>query len=168
MIKFRHSLIFTSMKIKRANEIDIPQIIELLREFAEYENLSDYCEITEEKLLNAMFGERKIVEGLVCFDGETLISYAIFYPSFASFRGERGVYLEDIYIAPTHRGKGIGEAMLKEIARYGKEIGAVRMDFQVLDWNEPAIKFYKKLGAESNADETHFKVSGEAFKNLTE
>ncbi len=156
------------MNIKKASKDDVSKIIELLREFAEYENLSDYCEITEEKLFDAMFGERKIVEGLVCFDGENLVAYAIFYPNFASFRGQRGIYLEDIYLKPECRGKGIGETMLKEIARYGREIGAVRMDFQVLDWNESAIKFYKKLGAEMNTDETHFKFADEAFQNLAE
>jgi GNAT superfamily N-acetyltransferase len=156
------------MKIKKANETDIPQIIRLLREFAEYENLSDYCEVTEEKLLDAIFGTNKIVEGLVCFDDDDLVAYAIFYPSFASFRGQRGIYLEDIYIKPTHRGKGIGKAMLKEIARFGKEIGAVRIDFQVLDWNESAIKFYKKLGAVKDENERHFKFTDEAFKNLAE
>jgi ribosomal protein S18 acetylase RimI-like enzyme len=159
---------FNFMNIKKASESDVSKIIELLREFAEYENLSDSFEITEEKLFDAMFGERKIVEGLVCFDGENLVAYAIFYPNFASFRGQRGVYLEDIYLKPECRGKKIGAAMLKEIARYGREIGAVRMDFQVLDRNESAIKFYKKLGAVKDEAERHFKFTDEAFQNLTE
>jgi ribosomal protein S18 acetylase RimI-like enzyme len=156
------------MNIKKAIETDVSQIIKLIRDFAEYEKLSEFCEITEEKLFDAMFGERKIVEGLVCFDGENLVAYAIFYPNFASFRGQRGVYLEDIYLKPECRGKKIGEAMLKEIARYGKEIGAVRIDFQVLDWNESAIKFYKKLGALKDEDERHFKFTDAAFQNLAE
>ena len=168
--KFRHIFFFQyncmNFNIKKAVENDIPQIIALLQEFAEYENLREYCEITEEKLFDAMFGEQKIVDGLVCFDREELIAYAIFYPNFSSFRGERGIYLEDIYIKSAYRAKGIGEAMLREIARLGAEKGAVRMDFQVLNWNSPAVKFYKKLGAQINEDENHFKFAGEAFQNL--
>jgi ribosomal protein S18 acetylase RimI-like enzyme len=156
-----------NLKIVKAAETDVSQIIELLREFAEFENLSEYCETTEDKLRDAMFGAKAFVEGLVAFDGETPIGYAIFYPNFASFRGQRGVYLEDIFIKPDYRGKGIGEAMLKEIARSGARSGAVRMDFQVLDWNESAIKFYEKLGGEMDASERHFKFTDEAFLNLT-
>lgn len=157
-----------TFEVKKASENDISEIINLLREFAEYEKLSDYCEITDEKLLDAMFGEQKIIEGIACFDNEKMIAYAIFYPSFASFRGQRGIYLEDIYLKPEYRGRGIGEAMLKEIARFGRKIGAVRIDFQVLHWNESAIKFYEKLGAEMNADERHYRFAGEAFEKLTE
>lgn len=165
---FQAQPLFNFMNIKKASERDVSKIIELIREFAEYEKLSNYCEITEEKLLDAMFGEKKIIECLVCFEVENLVAYALFYPNFSSFRGQRGIYLEDIYLKPECRGKKIGEAMLREIARHGKEIGAVRMDFQVLDWNEPAIKFYQKLGAVKDEDERHFKFTDEAFRNLAE
>ncbi len=89
-----------------------------------------------------------------------------FYPNFSSFRGERGIYLEDIYIKPEFRGAGAGKLLLSEVARIAAERGFERMDFQVLDWNTPAIEFYKRLGAVCNADETHFKFSGEAFAAL--
>ena len=157
-----------NFSIRKASENDVSQVIELVREFAEYEKLSDYCEITDEKLFDALFGKRKIAQCLVCFDGETLIAYAVFYPSFASFRGQRGIYLEDIYLKPEYRGRGIGKAMLKEISRRGAQFGAVRIDFQVLNWNESAIKFYEKLGAEMNTDERHFRFADEAFKKLSE
>jgi ribosomal protein S18 acetylase RimI-like enzyme len=156
-----------NINIRKAAEADVSKIIELLREFAEFEDLSEYCETTEEKLCDAMFGAKAFVEGLLAFDGETPIGYAIFYPNFASFRGQRGVYLEDVYIKTDYRGKGIGEAMLKQIARTGADGGAVRMDFQVLDWNDAAIKFYKKLGAEMDESERHFKFTDQAFVNLT-
>lgn len=156
-----------NFNIRKAAETDVSQIIALLREFAEFENLSEYCETTEEKLLDAMFGTKAFVEGLIAFDKETPIGYAIFYPNFASFRGHRGVYLEDIFIKPDYRGKGIGEAMLKRIARIGAVGGAVRMDFQVLDWNESAIKFYENFGAEMDESERHFKFTDEAFLNLS-
>lgn len=157
-----------NFQIKEATEEDIPQIIALVKKFAEYENLSQCCEVTEEKLQAAMFGKNPCVEGLIAFDGETAVAYALFYPNFASFRGQRGLYLEDIYIRENYRKHGIGEAMLKHLASLGATRGCVRIDFQVLDWNAPAINFYKKHGAEIDESERHFKFTDEAFKKLTE
>jgi GNAT superfamily N-acetyltransferase len=155
-----------SLKIEKAAEKYIPQIIALLREFAEYENLSDYCQVTEEKLQTALFGEGKVADAIVAFDDETPIGYAIFFPYFATFRGQRGMYLEDIYITKGFRGKGVGEKILKHIAKIAASRGFERIDFQVLEWNSSAIKFYEKLGAQRNDDERHFKFSGESFQNL--
>ena len=94
-------------------------------------------------------------------------AYALYYLNFSSFRGQTGVYLEDIYIQKDFRKYGIGELMLKQIARAGKENGAVRMDFQVLDWNTPAINFYKKHGAVMDESERHFKFTDEAFERFS-
>ena len=157
-----------SLAIEKAAETDIPQIVALIREFAEYENLSDFCEVTEEKLYAALFGETKVAEAVVAFEDETPIGYAIFYPSFATFRGQRGMYLEDIYITKDFRKKGIGETMLKHIARLAKSRGFERIDFQALEWNTPAVKFYERLGARRDEDERHFKFTDEAFKKLAE
>ncbi len=155
-----------NLKIKTAAENDIPAIIKLMHEFAGYENLFGYLEITGEKLFRAMFGEQGFVQSLIAFDDEKPVAYALFFLHFASFRGEFSVYLEDIYVTESYRKSGLGEMMLKRIARIGKEKGAVRMDFQVLDWNTPAINFYKKHGTEINESERHFKFSGEAFEKL--
>lgn len=152
--------------VEKAGEKHIPQIIVLLREFAEFENLSEYCGITEEKLKDAMFGENAFVEGLITFDTETPLGYALFYPNFSSFRGQKGLYLEDIYIKQEYRGLRIGEKMLRHLARIAKERGCERIDFQVLDWNTPAIKFYEKLGAIRDEQERHFKFTDEAFESL--
>ena len=152
--------------INKAVENDIPQILSLLREFAEYENLLDYLEVTEERLKAALFGENKIAEAIVAFDDETAIGYAIFFPHFSTFRGQRGFYLEDIFISKDFRGRGVGELMLKYIATLAKSRGFERIDFQVLEWNAPAIRFYENLGAERNDEDRHFKFSGEAFENL--
>lgn len=157
-----------NFQIKKAVSKDVPAIIELMREFAGFENLLDSLEITEEKLNDAMFGENAFVEGLMAFDGETPIAYAIFFPYFSSFRGQKSVYLEDIYITEKYRKFGIGEKMLKEIARIGKKRGAVRMDFQVLDWNTPAINFYKKHGAIIDEEERHFRFIDKAFEKLAQ
>ncbi len=156
------------IQIKKATLENVPNIIALLREFAEYENLSEFVEITEERLEIALFGEGKTAEAIVAFDDETPIGYAIFFPNFATFRGQRGFYLEDIFITKSFRKKGVGEMMLKFIAKLGKERGFERIDFLVLEWNTPAVEFYKKLGAVRDEEERHFKFTDEAFQKLAD
>jgi len=156
-----------NFQIETAKEEHIPSIIALMREFAGYENLLEYLEITEEKLYEALFGENGFVECLVATSEDQLIAYALYFLNFSSFRGQVGVYLEDIYITENFRKFRLGELMLKQIARAGKENGAVRMDFQVLDWNAPAINFYKKHGAVMDESERHFKFTDEAFQKLS-
>ena len=157
-----------SFQIRKAAEKDIPQIISLIREFAEFENLSDWCEVTEGKLNEAIFGANAFVQSLVAFDGETRVAYALFFPVFKSFRGERSMFLEDLYVSPNARGRGLGFAMLKEVAKIAKEQNCVRMDWQALKWNERAINFYKNLGAESDDENFDFRLRGEPFQNLTQ
>lgn len=154
------------ISIRKMEARDLPNVLELLKEFAEYEKLSEYCTATEERFQTALFGSSAVADGIVAFDGEDMAGYAIFYPNFSTFRGERGVYLEDIYIRPQFRGGGGGKQMLKAVAARAAERGFERIDFMVLDWNTPAIEFYKKLGAECNDDETHFKFAGAAFRSL--
>lgn len=154
------------LTIKKSEPEDIPQIIALLHEFAEYENLLDACEITEERLRVALFGEGKVAEALLAFEDHEPVGYAIFYPNFATFRGQRGFYLEDIFVKKDFRAKGVGEAMIKSLARTAKERGFERIDFLVLDWNTPAVKFYEKLGAARDEEERHFKFTDEAFQKL--
>ena len=109
-----------NIRIEKAVEKNIPQIVAFLREFAEYEKLLDYLEVTEERLKMALFGETKIAEAIIAFDDETAIGYAIFFPHFSTFRGQRGFFLEDIYISKDFRGRGVGEMMLKYLAKSAK------------------------------------------------
>jgi ribosomal protein S18 acetylase RimI-like enzyme len=155
-----------TFQIRQATKDDILQILAMLQEFAGFLNLSKYCEVTEESLQNVMFGENSFVKGLIAFADEIPIAYAIFFPYFASFKGHRSIFLEDIYIKPEFRNAGLGEKMLREIAKIAKSQNCNRIDFQVLQDNKNAINFYKKLGAISNEDETHFKFADEAFQNL--
>lgn len=155
-------------QILPARMTDVPQIVALIREFADFENLSEFCEVTEIRLTDAMFGENACVEGLMAFADEKPIGYALFYENFASFRGQRGIYLEDLYVKPEFRGRKIGEAFLVKLAEIAKSRNFERIDFLVLDWNEPAIKFYEKLGAKRDESERHFRFVGEAFENLSE
>jgi len=155
-----------NLQIKNAAEENISQIIALMREFAEYENLLEYVEVTEKRLKVALFGATKVADAVVAFEDETPVGYAVFYPNFATFRGQRGLYLEDIYITKEFRGKGAGEMILKYLAKAAKARGFERIDFQVLEWNTPAIKFYEKLGANRDDEERHFKFTDEAFQKL--
>lgn len=157
-----------SVNIKETIEMDVPLIVAMIREFAEFENLSDFCEVTETDLTDAMFGANPCVEGLTAFNDNVPIGYALFYENFASFRGQRGLYLEDLYVRPEYRGRKIGEAFLKKLAQIAKSRNFARIDFLVLDWNEPAIKFYQKLGAAMDKEERHFKFTDAAFEELSQ
>lgn len=154
------------IRITRAGEKDVAALLGLIKEFARFEDLSEFCEVTEDRLGAAMFGPGAFVNGLMAFDGERAVAYALFYPCFATFRGRRGLYLEDIYITEEYRRHNLGEKMLREIAREAKSNGAERIDFMVLDWNTPAIRFYEKHGAVRDNEERHFKFTDEAFKQL--
>jgi ribosomal protein S18 acetylase RimI-like enzyme len=154
------------LSIQKTTSDDIGPVIALMREFAAYEDLAEFCDVTPERLFAAMFGDNAVAQGLCAYDGKTPVGYALFYPSFSSFRGQRGLYLEDIFIEEEYRGSGLGEAMLRQIASIAHLDGCERIDFMVLDWNTPAIKFYEKLGAVRDKDDRHFKFTDEAFKTL--
>jgi GNAT superfamily N-acetyltransferase len=154
------------IQIRKSTPDEVPAIVRLMRDFAEYEDLGDYCEITEERLLNVMFGDDAFVEALVALHESEPIAYAMFYPYFASFRGQCGYYLEDIFVAEDFRRNGLGEAMIKIIAKLARQRGFERIDFQVLEWNDPAVKFYEKLGAVRDESERHFKFIDKSFTHL--
>jgi len=157
-----------TIRVEKVVEENIPQIIALMHEFAEYENLLEFFEATEERLKLALFGDGKVAEAILAFDGDVPVAYAVFFPNFATFRGQRGIYLEDIFITKDARGRGLGEMILKYIAKLGRERGFERIDFQVLEWNTPAIGFYEKLGARRDDEERHFKFTDAAFQNLAD
>lgn len=154
------------MKIRLARPKDVPAIIFLMREFAEYEKLLDSFEITEEKLSNVLFGNDSFVQALVAEFEKHICAYAIFYPNFSTFRGQLGMYLEDIFILREFRRLAIGERMLRKIAGIAARRGFERIDFQVLDWNESAIGFYERLGAVCDDSDRHFKITDKAFAEL--
>jgi ribosomal protein S18 acetylase RimI-like enzyme len=152
--------------IRPVIETDLESVVELMHDFADYEDLSAYCTVTSERLQAAMFEPGRFVDGLIALDGEKSVAYALFYPSFSSFRGELGLYLEDIYVLADYRRNDLGIRLLRAIAAHAAANGLERIDFQVLDWNEPAVNFYLKHGAEKNDDESHFKFAADAFRRL--
>ena len=155
-----------NFKIEPAAPANLPQIVGLIKEFAEFENLSHACEVDENDLRAAIFGDESFVDCLVAFADDVCVGYAIFYPVFKSFRGTPSIYLEDLYVTPNARGRGFGLALLSEVAKHADARGFTRMDWQALKWNAPAIKFYENIGAESDDENLDFRLRGAAFERL--
>lgn len=156
----------SNFSIRRATVSYIPSILTLIREFAEFEKLTEWCEVSEDDLRDAIFGEHKFVHCLIAERKNKIVGYALFFPVFKSFRGERSMFLEDLYVSPQMRGRGLGLKMLKEVAQIAREQNCVRMDWQALKWNINAVEFYKNLGAETDDENFDFRLRGESFAKL--
>ena len=154
------------LRIVPAVEADLPVILELIQALAEYEKLAHVVTATEERLRESLFGAKPAAEVLLArCDGECA-GFAIFFATYSTFLAESGLYLEDLYVRPHHRGKGIGLALLKELAGIAAERRCGRLEWGVLDWNQPSIQFYKKLGAVPMDEWTKYRLSGDALKRL--
>jgi GNAT superfamily N-acetyltransferase len=153
-------------EIKPATEQDTPLLLAFIKELAEYEKLSDEVDATEALLHKAFFGPKAHAEALLGYLNGAPVSFAIFFHNFSTFRGRSGIYLEDLYVKPTVRGKGLGQKMLSHIARIAKSRRCARFEWWVLDWNETAISFYKRLGAVAMQEWTTFRVTGNALDEL--
>jgi len=152
--------------IRVASIEDVPLILQLIRELAEYERLSHEVIATEEQLRVTLFGEHHGAEVLIAeWDGET-VGFALFFHNYSTFLAQQGIYLEDLYVRERARGKGIGVALLRRLAKIAMERGCGRLEWSVLDWNELAINFYKHLGATSMDGWTIFRVTGKTLKEL--
>lgn len=136
-----------SLRIEPATERDIPLILEFVRGLAEYEKHSDRVETTEERIRKAIFGAEPAAHVLFAYEADVALGYAVFFYTYSSFVGLPGIYLEDLYVKPEARGKGVGRELLRHLARLAKEKGCGRIEWAVLNWNEPTIGFYKSLGA---------------------
>ena len=154
------------LEIRAATEEDVPLILSLIKELAEYERLSHEVVATEEALRDSLFGERPVAEVLIGHLGDEPVGFALFFHNFSTFLGKPGIYLEDLYVRPEFRGAGIGRALLVHLARVARERGCGRLEWSVLDWNEPAIGFYKKIGASPVSGWTVYRVTGEALDDM--
>ena len=134
--------------IRPARPDDVPLVLKLIRELAEYERLPHLVENTEALLNEALFGKVPAAEVIIAELAGKAVGYALFFHNFSTFVGRKGLYLEDLYVRPTVRGAGIGKALLTELARIARKRNCGRMEWSVLDWNESAIGFYRSLGAE--------------------
>ncbi len=153
-------------QIVRATAADVPVILQMIRGLADYENLSHMVEATEDKLRETLFGDRPGAEVLLAYLDGRCEGFALFFPNYSTFLAKPGIYLEDLYVNPEARGKGLGLALLREIARLAVERGCGRVEWSVLDWNAPSIGFYKKLGAVPMDEWTIFRLTGDALTNL--
>jgi GNAT superfamily N-acetyltransferase len=153
-----------SLRIAPATERDVPLILNFIKKLAEYEKLAHQVVATENRLREALFGSRPAAEVLIAYWDEEPAGFALFFHNFSTFLGRRGIYLEDLFVDPAQRGKGIGKALLIHLAKIAKERACGRLEWSVLDWNKPAIDFYKSLGAVPLEDWTQFRLTGEALE----
>lgn len=145
----------------------MPAIAALIRGLAEYEKLEREVVMTEELLTANLFGERAYAETVLAEEPErTAVGFALFFHNFSTFLGRPGIYLEDLFVLPAFRGRGIGKALLAHLARLAVERGCGRLEWAVLDWNRPAIGFYESLGARPNSEWTVYRLTGEALARL--
>ena len=154
------------LEIRAATEDDVPLLLSLIEELADYERLSHEVVATEETLRHSLFGEQRVAEALLGYLGGDPAGFALFFHNFSTFLGKPGIYLEDLYVRPEFRGSGVGQALLVQIAKLAKERGCGRLEWSVLDWNEPAIGFYKRIGAAPVSGWTVYRMTGEALEEL--
>lgn len=157
-----------TVSIRPATSADLPLIAALIRELAEYERLSDAVRFDETVLGQKLFGERPYAEVLIGEVDGIAQGFALFFHNFSTFEGKPGIYLEDLFVRPEARGAGLGKALLIELARLAVERDCARLEWWVLDWNHPAIGFYKALGARPMDEWTVMRVDGEALGALAE
>ncbi|MDE0854533.1 MAG: GNAT family N-acetyltransferase [Nevskia sp.] len=155
-----------ALQIRAADIADVPEILRLIRGLAEYEKLEHEVVASEERLRHTLFGERPAAEAVLGWLEGRAVGFAVFFHNYSTFRACPGLYLEDLFVEPAHRGRGFGKALLLHVARLAVQRGCERMEWSVLDWNTPSIEFYKSLGARPLDDWTIFRVTGEALRQL--
>ena len=155
-----------TIRIERATERDVPVILQMIRDLAEYERMSDQVVATETGLRESLFSGQRDAEVLLAYADDKPAGFALFFHNFSTFVGRKGLYLEDLFVKPELRGAGIGKRLLVELARIAVERRCGRFEWSVLDWNEPAIGFYRKLGAVTMNEWTIFRVTGDALAQL--
>ena len=156
----------TDFQIRPAQVDDVPVILELIRDLATYERAPEEVTATEQQLVDVLFCERPAAEVLLAFEEQSPVGFAVFFYNFSTWLGRPGLYLEDLFVKPEKRGKGYGRALLVELAKIARDRGCGRMEWAVLDWNEPAIKFYHTLGARPMDEWTVFRLTRDGIEKL--
>ena len=150
-----------------AQAADTPLILRFIRDLAEYEHMADQV-VADEATLKEQIFDRRGAEVLFALENGKEVGFALFFHNFSTFLGRAGLYLEDLFVLPEHRGKGYGKAILQRLAAISRERGCGRMEWWCLDWNQPSIGFYKSLGAEPMSDWTVYRLTGEILRDLAE
>src|SRR5437773_11559069 len=155
-----------NFQIRPARVEDVRVILELIRDLATYERAPHEVTATEEQLLDVLFGEKPAAEVLLAFEAESPVGFAVYFYNFSTWLGRSGLYLEDLFVKPEKRGRGYGRALLVELAKIARDRACGRMEWAVLDWNEPAIKFYRALGAKPMDEWTVFRLTRDGIERL--
>jgi GNAT superfamily N-acetyltransferase len=158
----------SALTIQPAAPADVPLILQLIRELAEYERAPKDAVATEAQLREVLFGEKPAAEVLLAFEDTEPVGFAVYFFNFSTWLGRPGLYLEDLFVRPACRAKGYGRALLERLAQIAQERGCGRMEWAVLDWNEPAIQFYKKLGAQPMEEWTVFRLTSDGIAQLAQ
>jgi GNAT superfamily N-acetyltransferase len=155
-----------TFQIRNANESDVPLIHQFIRDLADYEQLAHVVVATDEQLRATLFGSTPYAEVIIAEEDGTPAGFALFFHNYSTFLAQRGIYLEDLFVKPEFRGRGYGKALLARLAQIARERHCGRVEWAVLDWNEPSIAFYESLGARK-MDEWHtFRLTGPALERL--
>ena len=154
------------LRIESATQHDVPLILNLVKKLAAYERLSHEVVATEDDFSKALFGTPPVAEALLAFLGNQPVGFALYFSTFSTFVGRPGIYLEDIFVEPEHRGQGIGAALLTRIAKIACDRNCGRLEWSVLTWNEPSIGFYERLGAQRMEEWRVFRLAGVALDRL--
>jgi GNAT superfamily N-acetyltransferase len=154
--------------IRAASVADTPIILQLIRDLATYERAPNDVTATEDQLKGVLFGDNPLAEVLIAREGDEPIGFAVFFHNFSTWLGRPGLYLEDLFVKPEKRGKGYGRALLVHLAGIARDRGCGRMEWAVLDWNDSAIQFYRKLGAKPLDEWTVFRLTGEEIATLAQ
>ena len=157
-----------NFEIRPARVEDVPLILELIRDLATYERAPKEVTATEKQLVGFLFGEKPVAEVLLAFEGKSPVGFAVFFYNFSTWLGRPGLYLEDLFVKPEKRGKGYGRALLVDLAKVARDRGCGRMEWAVLNWNEPAIKFYRALGAKPLDEWTVFRLPRDGIAELAQ
>ena len=156
------------LSLRNAEIQDVPLILDFIRKLADYEKLSHEVVATEKDLKKYLFGQERVAEVILGYEGEKPVGFALFFHNFSTFLGKPGIYLEDLFVIKESRGKGYGKTLLTYLAKLAMERECGRLEWAVLDWNEPSIEFYKSLGATLLSEWIVNRVSGESLVKLAE
>jgi GNAT superfamily N-acetyltransferase len=155
-----------AFEIREATESDVPLILQFIRDLAEYERLAHLVVASEKQLQATLFGTRRFAEVAIAEEDGTPAGFAIFFHNYSTFLAQPGIYLEDLFVKPEYRGRGYGKALLAHLAQIARARNCGRVEWAVLDWNEPSIEFYKSLGARPMEEWRTFRLTGEALERL--
>jgi len=156
----------TPFALRQAEPRDLDAIVGLIRDLAAFENLTHLLQVTPQRLGPQLFGDQPVVQSWVAERADEVVAFALFFTNFSTFLAQPGLYLEDLYVKPQHRGAGIGRALLRRLAALAVERGYGRFEWSVLDWNEAAIRFYRGMGATVMPDWRICRVTGEALSEM--